>query len=509
MTHKVFNELNEKYKKEGKPPLANPRNAAAGSIRQLNSKITAERKLDFYVYALNLTPSLSFVRRGGEKVELLTKHEQEHELAKLFGFKVLKQNKYCKNLDEAVEFHDWWENHKEKLPFDCDGIVVKVNDLSLWSRLGVVGKGPRYIMAYKFAALEATTKIEEVVWQVGRTGILTPIAVMEPARVGGVTVKHATLHNMDEIERLNVKIGDTVILERAGDVIPKVVKVLLKLRTGREKKISVPRKCPMCGSPVEKAEGEVAYRCANKNCYAVNLRKLRHWVSKAAADIDGLGPKIIEQLAKEGLVGDISDFYELEVGDLLPLERFAAKSADNLIKAINEKKEVELARFIYGLGIRHIGEESAILLSQKSKVKSQKISDFAKEMQNMSLEDLEKIQDVGPIVAKSVYDWFHNKHNLELLRKLEKNGVKIISQKLKVESQKLLGKIFVLTGALAGLTREEVKANIRELGGDVSSSVSKNTDYVVAGAEPGSKYEKARKLGVKIISEEEFKKLLK
>ena len=511
MTHKVFNELNRKYKKEGKPILANPRNAAAGSIRQLNSKITAERKLDFYVYSMALapTPSPSPAPASSRERGIFGKHEREHKLAQLLGFKVLKQNKYCKSLDEAIEFHDWWEKHKDKLPFDCDGVVVKVNDLSLWPRLGAVGKGPRYIMAYKFAAAQATTQIEDVRWQVGRTGVLTPTAALKPARIGGVTVRHATLHNMDEINRLGIKIGDTVILERAGDVIPKVVKILPKLRTGREKKISAPNKCPMCGGPVEKVKGEVAYRCANKNCYAVNLRKLRHWVSKAAADIDGLGPKIIEQLAKEGLVRDISDFYELEVGDLLPLERFAEKSADNLIKAINERKEVELARFIYGLGIRHIGEESAILLSQKSKVKSQKISDFAKEMQNMSLEDLEKIQDIGPIVAKSVFNWFHDKYNLELLGKLEKRGVKILNRQSTIDNRKLSDKTFVLTGALESLTRDEAKAKIRELGGNVSSSISKNTDYVVAGAEPGSKYQKARKLGVKIISEDEFKKLIK
>ncbi len=531
MTHKVFNELNKKYKKEGGSLLANPRNAAAGSIRQLNSKITAERKLDFYVYAMIINPpppllkggflGASILKEGESRNAPLVKggigglfktHEEEHELAKLFGFKVLKENKFCGNLEEAIEFHHYWEKRKDKLPFDCDGVVVKVNDLSLWPRLGSVGKGPRYIMAYKFAAPEATTRLREVVWQVGRTGIITPIAVLDPVSIGGITVKHATLHNMDEINRLGLKIGDTIILQRAGDVIPKVVKVLPKLRTGREKKISVPPKCPMCGSPVEKVEGEVAYRCANKNCYAVNLRKLRHWVSKAAVDVDGLGPKIIEQLVKEGLVRDISDFYELEAGDLLPLERFADKSADNLIKAINEKKEVDLSRFIYGLGIRHIGEESALLLAKQFSIFNfqfsiKKVADY---FSNLKLEDLEKIEDVGPIVANSIYDWFHDRHNLELLRELEKNGVIIRKQESKkARKQKLAGKIFVLTGSLESLTRDQAKDKIRELGGDISSSVSKNIDYVVAGSEPGSKYKRAEKLGIKIINEEEFRRLVK
>jgi DNA ligase (NAD+) len=502
MTKEVFNELNRKYKKEGKPIFANPRNAAAGSIRQLDPKVAAERKLDFYVYSLTV----------GAIHELpLRKHEQEHKLAELLGFKVLKQNKYCQDLDEVIKFHHYWEKHKGKLPFECDGVVVKVNDLSLWPRLGVVGKGPRYMMAYKFAAEQAATRVEDVVWQVGRTGVLTPIAALSPVYIGGVTVSHASLHNMDEIRRLGLKIGDTVILERAGDVIPKVVKVLPNLRNGQEKKISLPRKCPICEARVEKIPGEVAYRCSNKNCYAVNLRRLIHWASKGALDIDGLGPKIIEQLVKEGLVSDISDFYVLKEGDLKPLERFADKSAENLIKAINDKKEVDLARFIYGLGIRHVGEETALLLAKQFQIPDSRfqISDLIKRFKSISLEELEKLPDVGPIVAKSIYSWFRDKHNLAILEKLEKNGVRIISRKSKVESRKLSGKTFVLTGALESLTRNEAKAKIRELGGSVSSSVSKNTDYVVAGADPGSKYDKAVKLGIKIMSEEEFIKLIK
>ena len=502
MTTKVFNELNKKYAREGKNLLANPRNGAAGSIRQLDPKVMAERKLDFYVYAM-IASDIEFKA-----------HEQEHELAKLLGFKILEKNKCCKDMAEVFAFHHHWEKQREKVPFECDGVVVVVNDLSLWKKLGIVGKGPRYMMAYKFANMQATTKVLDVVWQVGRTGVLTPTAVLEPTYIGGVTVGHATLHNMDEIGRLGLKIGDTVILERAGDVIPKIVEVLKNLRAGKEKNIHAPKQCPMCEGEVIKTEGEVAYRCLNKDCYAVNLRRLMHWASKGALDIEGLGPKIIEQLIKEGLVGDISDFYTLTAGDLKPLERFADKSADNLVKAISEKKEIDLARFIFGLGIRHIGEESAITLAREIsnfKFQISNLSDMTKVVQDLTLDELQEMPDVGEIVAQSIYDWFRDKHNVALLQKLEKNGVKIKAQeqKFQISNTKFQNKTFVLTGGMESLTRDEAKAKIRELGGEVSSSVSKNTDYVVAGEEAGSKLEKAQKLGVKIVGEKEFIEMMK
>jgi len=320
-------------------------------------------------------------------------------------------------------------------------------------------------------------------------------------RIYGVTVSRATLHNLDEIRRLGLKIGDTVILERAGDVIPKVVQVLPKLRTGSEKEIRVPRQCPMCSGGVEKVQGEVAYRCVNKNCYAVNLRRLAHWTSKNAMDIEGLGPKIIEQLYKEGLVRDASDFYKLTIDDLLPLERFAEKSADNLVKAISEKTQVELARFIYSLGIRHVGEESSLALA--------KYFGSLEKIKDASLDEINAIYDFGEIMAKSAYQWFHDKNNLQLLARLAAAGVKVKTLKLSAKSAKLAGKIFVLTGSLEKLTRDQAKAKIRELGGEISSSVSQNTDYVVAGAEPGSKLVKARRLGVKILNENEFFELIK
>ncbi|HTX86814.1 MAG TPA: NAD-dependent DNA ligase LigA [Candidatus Nanoarchaeia archaeon] len=503
MLKKTFAELNKKYEREGKPLLANPRNGAAGSIRQLDPKITAERDLDFYSYEILGDINLS-------------KQSEKREVLKLLGFKVIAENRICRNLEDVFSFYREIEQKREKLPFEIDGTVVKVNDLSLWDILGMVGKGPRYMMAYKFPARQVTTRVKNVSWQVGRTGILTPVAELEPAEVGGVTVTHATLHNFDEIERLGLKIGDTVIIERAGDVIPKVVQVLPKLRTGHEKKITVPKICPMCGSLVERVEGEVAYRCVNLNCYAVTLRGLIHFVSKNAADIEGLGKKIVEQLEQVGLVSDIADFYSLTEGDLEPLERFAEKKAGNIIESINARRQLELSRFIYGLGIRHIGEETAITLAKNFLASLRvtryalRIGEVAKYFSSLSLEDVEEMDDVGPIVAESIKEWFGNKKNLKILEKLEKNGVSLKNEARLASAQggPLAGKIFVLTGTMVKLTRDEAKDKIRELGGEPSESVSKKTDYVVVGAEPGSKRDKALKLGVKILNEEEFLKMM-
>jgi DNA ligase (NAD+) len=357
MTKKVFKELNKEYSQKGLPILANPRNAAAGSIRQLDPKIPASRKLDCYVYGL--------ITDLGQKT-----HEDEHKVAKEVGFKTVKYNKYCKNLEEVIEFHDYWAKNREKLPYDSDGVVVTVNNLALHSSLGIVGKGPRYIMAYKFAGEEATTVVEDIVVQIGRTGALTPVAHLKPVSVGGVVISRATLHNIDEITRLGIKIGDTVIVRRAGDVIPDIVKVLPNLRTGKEKLFHMPQKCPACGFDVERREtrekkGEsVAYYCVNSKCFAQIKKQIIHFVSKSAMDIPGLGPKIVEQLISEGIVRDQADFYELEDGDLVNLERFAEKSASNLTEAIEKSKKVSLAKFIYSLGILHVGEETADLLAQ-------------------------------------------------------------------------------------------------------------------------------------------------
>ncbi len=502
MPRKIFDKLNSAGKKNSSQIFANPRNAAAGSIRQLDSKITAGRHLDFHCYSLATDFGLE-------------QHEQEHQLAKLLGVKVLQQNKFCADLKAALRFHDYWEEHRDKMDFDCDGVVILVNDESLWPVLGIVGKGPRYAMAYKFAAIEATTKLKEVVWQVGRTGILTPTAVLAPVQIYGVTVSHATLHNLDEIRRLDLKVGDTVILQRAGDVIPKIIKVLPRLRHGHEKKIEAPRVCPMCHSKVERLDDKVAYRCTNKNCYAVNLRRLEHWASKNAVDIEGLGPSIIEQLVKNNLVGQVSDIYELSASDLLTLEGFKEKKVNNLLQAIANRKMVDLNRLLFGLGILHVGEETAIMLAdffaglaRKQHQKLVSFKDLPDLAKSVKLTDLTDLPDVGEIVGQSIFDWFRNHDNQKLLLKLDELGVGF-----KIKTQKaggvLQGKTFVLTGTLPTMEREQAKEKIRSLGGEISSSVSKNTDFVLAGDEPGSKLEKARQLGVKVIDEAAFLRLIK
>lgn len=502
ITKDSFARLNEKYKKEGKKALANPRNAAAGSVRQLDPKTAAERDLRFFGYEIVAPFSLD-------------KQEQKGCLLKLLGFKTLKENKKCSGLKDVFDFYKKVSETRKNLPFEIDGIVVKVNDLDMWDKLGIVGKGPRYMMAYKFPATQKTSKVKKVEWQVGRTGVLTPIAVLKPVRVEGVVVSRATLHNMDEINRLDLKEGDTVIVERAGDVIPKIIKVLPGLRDGREKDIEIPSRCPMCGGKTEKVEGEVAYKCSSRDCYAVKLKKLIHFASKKAVDIDGMGEKIIEKLSEAGLLNDISDFYALEAGDLEPLERFAERSSANLIKAVNEKKTIDLSRFIFALGIHYVGEETAITLAKnmlaRSKKKKLRIGEMIDHFSHLSLEDIRDMKDIGPIAAESIKKWWQDDKNIKTLKKLEARGVSLRADpRLETNGgdDHLKGKKIVLTGSLEKLTREEAKDKIRKAGGGVSGSVSKNTDLLVAGAEPGSKYHKAQELGVRIIDEEGFLKML-
>ncbi len=507
MAKPVFESLNKKYKKEGKAVLANPRNAVAGSIRQLDPKIAHSRKMDFYVYGLSANSKLN---------EICKTRARQDKLLALLGFKALKENKVYSNLEEVEDFQTYVEKNRNNLNFIIDGTVVKVNDLSLWDILGVVGKAPRYMMAYKFPAEQATTKVLDVIWQIGRTGTLTPTAVLEPVKVGGAVISRATLHNMDEIERLSLKINDTIIIERAGDVIPKVVKAMEKLRTGEEKKIKAPSTCPQCGSRVEQKEGEVAYRCTNDDCFAVKFKALSHFVSKGAMNIDGLGEKVVERLMQEALIKDISDLYELSVGDLETLERFADKSASNLIRAIDESRERDLYRFIYALGIRHVGEESAQILADEynyyGKSKDESFVDILKMLeffQKYSIEDWQRLPDFGPKVAESIYEFFHDEKNIELIKKLSKLGFKLKTKDLNKKDLKLKGESFVLTGSLDSLTRAEAKDKLKELGAKVSGSISKNTNYLVAGSDAGSKYEKAKSLGVKILNEKDFLDLIK
>lgn len=486
MSKKVFEKINAEQIKKGEELFANPRNAAAGSIRQLDSKITASRRLDFFGYTL--------ITDLGQ-----VKHEQAHEIMKLIGIKANPLNRHCDNLDDIEEFHEYVIKNREKLPYWTDGVVAVINNDHAFLKLGVVGKTPRGMVAYKFPAEQATTVVRSVEWQVGRTGALTPVATLEPVLIGGTTVTHSTLHNLDEIERLEVKIGDTVIVERAGDVIPKVVKVLPKLRTGREKKILPPKQCPICGGPVGREEGEVAIYCLNPNCFAREKEKILHFVSKRAFNIDGLGDKIVEKFMNEGLISDPADIFSLTKGDILPLERFAEKSAENLIEAIEKSKQISLARFIYALGILHVGEETSVSLADNF--------GSLEKIRKADLTELLSISDIGEVVAKSIYKFFNEKKNQKLVDDLIKNGVEI--EEVKRGKRTLAGKSFVFTGELDKMTRDEAKDKVRYLGGDVSGSVSKNTDYVVAGREPGSKYEKAKKLEVKIIDEKDFLNLLK
>ena len=443
-----------------------------------------------------------------KSVNINTQFETLNFLQEL-GFPVEKHFVKLENIQAAGKFFEEAGKIRDKLDFEIDGIVIKVNNLERQNQLGRTAKTVRWASAYKFAAKQAATIVEDIQVQVGRTGVLTPVAHLKPVRVAGSTVSRATLHNEDEIKRLGLKIGDTVVIQKAGDVIPDIVEVLPKLRAGQEKNFIMPSHCPVCGSKAERKPGEAAHRCTNTNCFARSREKLYHFVSRRAFDIDGLGPKIIDQLLDTGLIEDGADIFSLTQGDLEPLERFAEKSAENLIQAINQAKEISLAKFIYALGIRNVGEETAITLSQETRNKKQETrnsqNDLIKNFQELSTDELSQMKDIGPIVAQSIYDYFHNSKNIKLIENLFANGVKIISsQQSAISGKQLSGLSFVLTGTLNRLTREEAKDKIRALGGQVAESVSKKTNYVLAGAEPGSKYDKAKKLGVPIIDEGRF-----
>ncbi len=487
---KEFEKINKENEKRSEKLFANPRNMAAGSVRQLDPKITALRKLDSFQYAI--------VTDLGQK-----NHEEEHLLLKAFGFKTNPNNKPAKSLEDIFEFRDYWENHREKLPYEIDGVVIIFNSNKTFDDTGVIGKAPRAAIAYKFSAKEATTIVENITVGVGRTGALTPVAVLKPVGLTGITITHATLHNFDQIKRLGLKIGDTVIVSRAGDVIPQVIKVLIELRTGKEKIFRMPSKCPVDGSKV--IQDGVIHRCSNPDCGARNRENLYHFVG--AFDMIGIGPKIINRFLDEGLITDASNIFELKEGDIAVLERFGEKSAQNIISEIQQKKKIVLSRFIQSLGVLHIGEETALALAKAFPVST--IGALIKKFKSLSLENLQEIPDIGPKVAQSIYDWFKKERNIRFLEKLENVGVEITGYKLQATSYKLHGLIFVLTGTLKSLSRDEAKEKIRALGGDVSESVSKKTDYLVAGSEPGSKFEKAKQLNVKTLDEKEFLALLK
>ncbi|HEV2521872.1 MAG TPA: NAD-dependent DNA ligase LigA [Candidatus Acidoferrales bacterium] len=487
MPLRSFEALNEKQEEEGGKRFSNPRSAAAGAVRVLDPEITRSRRLDFYAYFL-LAGGRVPTRRHSEALEALQK----------LHFKVSPDWRVCHSLDAVRKFIDAWEGKREKLPYEIDGIVIKVDEIPLQQELGFTAKAPRWAVAYKYPARQETTVVNDVIFQVGRTGTLTPVAVLEPVEVGGVTVSRSTLHNMDEIERLGLRIGDTVIVERAGEVIPHVVKVVKEGKPRRA--IVVPERCPECHSRVHKDPEEVAYRCVNASCPAKRKESLIHFAGRHAMNIDGLGEKIVDQLVDKGMVKDFADLYELKLGEVAALERMAEKSAQNLLDEIAASKNNSLARLIYALGIRFVGERTGQLLADHF-ASLPKLAEATKE-------ELEEVPEVGPKVAQSIADFFSESANRKLIQRLGDEGVKMTEKRAAPLDTRFAGKTFVFTGALARRSRDEGGAEVVRHGGKVSGSVSKLTDFVVVGADPGSKYDKARALGVTILNEGEFEDLL-
>lgn len=488
---KQFEKINKELIKNGEEAYANPRNLAAGTIRQLDSSIVAKRRLKAFVYDVALSDDMP--------------KTQVDELNKLqsLGFSVNNQFVHCKNIEGVIEFWKKWQSKKDKENYLIDGVVVKVNEKEYQDALGYTGKAPRFAIAFKFPAEQVTTVVEEISFQVGRTGVITPVAHLKPVLVAGSTVSRATLHNEDEIKRLDVRVGDTVILQKAGDVIPQVVEVLKDLRPDKTKPFVFPKKISECGGDgsIERIPGEAAYRCVDRNSFTVQKRKLYYFVSKPAFNIDHMGPKVIDQLLENNLIQGPADIFTLKKGDLLPLERFAEKSVDNLLESVDNARKISLARFVIALSIDGVGEETAILLADKFKT-------FEK-IQKASLEELKNINGIGEVVAESIVKWFDDfRHQDLLLHLLKEVQIEEKIQKVKLDKN-FDGKVFVLTGTLSQMTRDEAKDEIRKRGGDVSSSVSKNTDFVVAGDSAGSKLQKAEDLEVKVLSEEDFLKLLK
>ena len=485
----AFRKLNEERERQGLATFANPRNFTAGTVRQLEPSITAQRRMDFFAYML-LKDGQTFFDRQSKTMDAL-------ELA---GFKVNPNRKLAKDLDEVSKFTQSWEAKRESLPYEIDGIVMKV-DRTAWQReLGFTGKAPRWAIAYKYAARGGVTQIEDILVQVGRTGKLTPVAALKPIPIGGTTVSRATLHNLDEIERLGVKIGDWVEVERGGDVIPKVVKVVEDKEHPRgHRQFEMPAHCPVCGGNVVRTQGEADHRCVNANCPAKLQGTILHFASRHVMDIDGLGEVLVNQLNERGLVKNVADLYKLTKDDLLQLERMGEKSAENVLAEIEASKKLPLERVIYGLGIRFVGERTAQFLAEHF--------GSLDAIMNANAEELEEVNEVGPRIAESIVEFFADEHNRKLVSDLRKAGLTFFGQK-KQKGTKLAGKTFVLTGTLVRHTRDEAKKMIEDAGGRVSGSVSKKTDYVVAGSDAGSKLDKARELGVNVIGEEELERLL-
>jgi DNA ligase (NAD+) len=484
-----FEKLNKGRERAEEPPFANPRNAAAGSVRQLDPKITSTRPLNMFAYAVG--------RVEGKK---LTNHWDSISYLRQLGLKISQYVELCESVEQVKEYYQKILDARNDLPYEIDGIVIKVNEFAMQERLGELSRSPRWAVAWKFPAQQERTKIKDIIVSVGRTGALTPVAMLEPVRVGGVEVSRATLHNEDEVKKKDVRIGDTVVVQRAGDVIPEVVKVVESKRTGKEKKFVMPDKCPVCGSKAERPEGEAIHRCTGIACPAQIKENLSHFVWKGAMDMDGLGYKFLEQMVDKKIIKDQADLYFLKKEDLMKMDRMGDKLAENLLSAIDKSRNPSLTNLIFALGIRNVGYHLAGVLAKNFK----SIDNLAKQ----SVEDLTQVHEIGPIVAQSIYNFFHNPKNLKVLEKLRKGGVKFPVEKVKAKETPLSGKTFVLTGGLDSFTRDQARKLIEDLGGRVSSSVSKKTDFVIVGKDPGAKYDNALKLGVKTISEEEFEKMI-
>ncbi|MGB2604719.1 MAG: NAD-dependent DNA ligase LigA [Candidatus Sulfotelmatobacter sp.] len=486
----AFKKVNEERERKGLATFANPRNFTAGTVRQLDANVTAERRMDFFPYIL-LENGRTYFDRHWKTLDALD----------AAGFKVNPNRKLVHGIDEAWEFIQQWEAKRDSLPYEIDGIVLKVDRTALQDELGFTGKAPRWAIAYKYAARAGITKLEDIRVQVGRTGKLTPVAMLAPVLIGGTTVRNATLHNMDEIERLGVKIGDWVQVERGGDVIPKVAKVIDDKDYPRgHKTFHMPETCPVCGTKVVRTEGEVDYRCVNANCPAKLRETILHFASRGVMNIDGMGEALVNQLMDRGLVKDVADIYKLTKKDLLSLERFADKSAQNILDEIENSKKLPLERVIYGLGIRFVGERTAQFLAEHF--------GSMEELEKAGVEELQEVNEVGPRIGESIVEFFGIAANRKLVERLREAGLTLSGQK-KQRGIKLAGKTFVLTGTLAHFTRDEAKKMIEDAGGKVTGSVSKKTDYVVAGTDAGSKLDKAKDLGVQVIDEKEMEKLIR
>lgn len=490
LTRSGFKKLNQERAAEGLSLFANPRNAAAGSVRQLDPRITAQRPLDIYVYGLGWAEGKAMSQTHWETMEYL----------KSLGFKINPHNALLSRVEEVEKYYQNWVEKREGLGYETDGIVVKVNPLPLQQELGAVGHEPRWAIAYKFPATQANTRLLDIGISVGRTGTLNPYAILEPVAVGGVTIRQAALHNEDDIHRKDIRIGDIVIVQRAGEVIPEVVGPVVSRRTGQEKVFATPSRCPVCNAEAVKPEGEAMSRCSNAACPAQVVQRLEHFVSRGAMDIDGVGEKLCEALYKAGLVKDVGDFYFLTKEQLLGVERMAEKSASNVLEAIAASKDRPLSRVLYALGILHVGGEIADILANHFGSMDR--------LANASLEELTAVPAIGPKIAESVLAFFRLEENRRILEKLRKAGVRLKAEEAKGKALLLAGMELVITGRLESMTREEAEARVKALGGGVGSSVTRKTTYLVVGADPGSKLAQAQSLGTKILTEQEFLKLI-